>query len=242
MDAYREIFPLGMPAGYTDPSLEDPDAQRAYLAEMLQAGDDTHPAPYSATPPWGESQDESEWISDQELAENYVIAADVEAAAGADLLSVVSDYFPPDLPELHWQNDDQYHGLGVNPGVENLEQPVEFGWQQAIPPRTAAEHGWDAWSGRPVKARVARMFNDFPGYGKGVKRGLGTRPVEKLEMPLALQTQMYRDMLLIELKRRGVHNVVVQDVPSVPYTQEVLAVDPSVLTPEPEIGPEGVLA
>lgn len=225
-----------------DPSLATPEQQQQYLADMLEAADTANPAPFTGTPPFGETIDQDEYVDQSVLDENYEIAPDLEAAANADLLHLTSESRAQEpQPERDWYNDPQYYGLGVPPGIENLDQPIESGHTQITPPNSSSEHGWDAWSGRVPLARVARHENYFPGYSKGVKRGNGTRKVEKWAMPLALQTQMYRDMLLTELKRRGVHSVVVQDTPSVPYTSQVLQVDPSALAPQGDIGPEGVL-
>lgn len=228
------------PASYVDISLDTPDAQFQALSDLLAYADSVSPAPFTGTPPGTEGTPPEDTVPDAVLNEKYVIGADVDADANAELLSVISDYFPPDTPERLWYNDDQYHGLGVPPGVQNLDQPIESGHTQIIRNDPSAEHGWDAWSGRPQLARVARMFNNFPAYNAGQNRGHGVVP-EKLVMPLALQTQQFRDLLLSELNRRGVHNVVVADVPSVPYTEQVQVTDPSMLTPEPAIGPQGVL-
>lgn len=232
---------LGTPAPFLDPSVESPADQFAYLVEMIEVDDALNPAPYEQTPPWGESVELDEYVSDASLAENYEPAPDLESAAGADVLSRVRDAFPADIPAWTWENDDQYHGLGVPPGVENVDQPYESGHTQIIRNDPSAEHGWDAWSGRPKLARVARMENHFSGYGAGVQRRMGDYPVEKWEMPYALQTQQFRDLLLAELKARGAHNVIVNIPASVPYTEEVLQVDATALAPEPDIGPEGVL-
>lgn len=247
--SYQSMWPseLGTVLPFPDPSLESPDGQTGYLEQMLAFNDYENPAP-NTTPTGGmhggrEGISPEEFIPDGVLAENYEPAPELDAAANTELISVISDAGSQEFPAFHWENDDQYHGLGVPPGIENLDQPVEYGGTQAIPINPAAEHGWEnrAGFGKPALARVARMENHFRDYSAGVKRRMGDTPVEKFEQPLALQTQMYRDMLLVELKRRGVHNVVVSDVPSVPFTDEVLQVDPTVLTPEAPIGPEGVL-
>lgn len=232
---------LGTPAQFIDPSLESPDNQFAYLVDMLEVDDALNPAPYEASPPWGESTELDEYLPESVLEESYEPAPDLQSAAAADLISVISDAFTYDIPERLWENDDQYHGLGVPPGVENVDQPYESGHTQINVIDPSAEHGWDAWTGRPQLARVARMENHFWGYSAGVHRRFGDYPVEKLEMPYVLQTQQFRDLLLAEIKARGQHGMIVKQVPSLPYTEEVLAIDPSVLTPEPDIGPEGVL-
>ena len=244
-----EIFPLtvGTVAAFPDVSLEAPESQFGYLVAMLEAEDANNPSPYSRTPPFGEPGDPAFDIDQSYVDDYYLPVADLEAAADADLLSIVSDADPPIYGPPDWYNDDQYHGLGVPPGVLNLGQPIEYGASQmrgnggSPGPNPAAEHGWDAWSGRTPLARVARHENNFPDYGKGVRRRMGDAPVEKFVMPYYLQTQQYRDLLLAELKRRGVHEAVVMDVPSVPFTEQVQMIDPTAQYVEPLIGPEGVL-
>lgn len=226
--------------GFVDVSLESPGQQFAILEQILADADEQAPAPFTGTPPWDEYQMPDDYLSDGTLEENYIIAPDLEANAEVDVQSLVRDAYPDDIPEREWWNDDQYHGLAVPPGMENLDQPIESGHTQITPPDPSAEQGWDAWSGRPQLARVARQFNSFPLYNAGQNRGHGVVP-EKMEMPYVLQTQQYRDLLLAELKRRGVHNVVVADVPSVPFTEQVLVTDPMDLAPEAPIGPEGVM-
>lgn len=239
--AYQPAGSGSLAAGYVDVSLESPEQQQTALAGILEAFDEIHPAPFTGTPPWGESIDTDEYIPLAVQEEEFMPAADVESAAAAELLSLTRDAFPADQPAWTWYNDDQYHGLGVPPGVPNWDQPIETGHSQIILQNPGAEHGWDAWSGKPDVARVARHENNFPGYSKGVNRKLGTYSVEKMVMPYVLLTQQYRDLLFSELYRRGIHNVVVADVPSVPFTEQVVVTDPTMLMPEAPIGPEGVL-
>lgn len=242
-DFFNEIWPGDMEVApaVIDASAEPPANQHAYLVAMLELDDWQHPAGGQPVPPYGEPTDLDEYISETVLEESYRPLADVEAAADADLLGQVSDAFPADYPAPFAENDPQYFGLGVPPGIENLDQPIEFGRTQAVPEIPSEVHGWDAWSGRPQLARVARHENYFRDYNDQIHRRMGEYPVEKLEMPLVYQTQQYRDMMLVELKRRGVHEAVVSDVSSVPFTAEVLQIDPLALAVEAPIGPEGVL-
>lgn len=231
-----------LPAGaYYDVSLESPDQQFAALVGMIEAADAQAPAPFTGTPPWGEPTDE-DLIEPAIFTEqaSYGPPADVEAAATTDVLALTRDAFPLDFPAPHWWNDDQLDGLGVAPGPLNDAQPIESGHTQIVLLNPAAEQGWDAWSGRTPLARVARQFNNFPGYSADVNRRHGY-PAEKYDEPLAPQTQQYRDLLLAELKVRGIHNVLIADVPSVPFTEQVMVENPLDLMPEPAIGPEGVL-
>lgn len=238
--AYTQGVNAEQPEYWVDVSLENPDQQFEYLVGMIENYDQISPSPFTGTPPWGEPVDPSDFISDAVLEENYLPAPDVEAAAAADLDALQNDAAVIDIPERTWWNDDQYMGLGVPPGVQNTGQAIETGHTQIIRNDPAAEHGWDAWSGRPQLARVARHENSFPQYSAGTSRGHEVA-VEKFVVPYAFRTQQYRDLLLSELNRRGIHNVVIADVPSVPYTEEVAVVDPTVLAPQPDIGPEGVL-
>jgi hypothetical protein len=228
------------PGTYVDVSLQSPDQQFATLVSIVQADDDANPAPYTGTPPWGESIDPADYIPESTLQSEYRPAPNFEVAPTADdMLSLVSDAYGPEIPEWVWFNDPQYHGLGVPPGVPNWGQPYETGHTQINLPNPAASYREFEWSGKPV-ARVSRHENAFDGYMAGQQRGHGVSPI-KLYMPYVLRTQQMRDMLLKELKRRGVHNVVVSDVPSLSYTEQVQVTDPTILAPQAPIGAEGVL-
>lgn len=233
------------PSSAYDVSIETPDQQFQVLSDIIQADDAANPAPYTATPPWGEPTDPGEYIPISVQEESYMPATDIEPTAETDLLSLVSDAATNDIPEWTWYNDDQYYGLGVPPGVPNYGQPIESGHTQAIVHNPAAELGWDAWSGKFVIARVARHENNFPGYNAGTSRGhmLPVRELQNRNSSTYTQSAMaqYRQNLLAEINRRGIHNVVVADVPSVPYTEQVAVVDPTLMMPEMPIGPEGVL-
>lgn len=229
--------------GYPDASLMSPAAQQDELTAYLEAADAQSPAPHTGMSDYGEGiADPSQITPEVLIADSYVPLVDLEMTDDVfgDPHERINAPFPIDIPYPAWENDDQYMGLGVPPGVENLDQPIESGHTQITPPDPSAEHGWDAWTGRPSLARVARHENMFTGYSAGVNRRHGL-PVEKVEVPYVYLTQQYRDLLLVELKRRGIHNVVVSDVQSVPFTDQVIAVDPSALTPESLIGAEGVL-
>lgn len=233
-----DYLPADHPSNFVDVSLESPDQQYATLVAMIEADDAANPSPYTGTPPWGEPIDPQEYISDVQLAPTP--PADLEPTANTDLLSTISDAYPSDIPEWTWFNDQQYHGLGVPPGVPNYGQPFETGHTQNVKNDPARNNYREfEWSGHPV-ARVARHENDFPGYNAGTSRGHGIVPI-KLYMPFVTRTQQRRDQLLRELKRRGMHNLVVSDIYAPTYTEQVQVVDPSVLAPQAEIGPEGVL-
>lgn len=215
----------GGPLGYVDVSVQTPDDQFQTLVNIIEADDAANPAPDTSTPPWGEPTDESEWLSQQDLDRAYMPLPDIEASVEADLPSVIADAYGNEIPRWTWQNDDQYYGLGVPPGVENV-QPYESGHTQITLPDPSSEHGWDSWSGRPIAARVARHENDFPGYMAGQQRGHNIRPL-KFHTPYYVRTQQNRDLLLAEIQRRGIHNVVIAGVPAVPYSDQVQVVDPT---------------
>jgi hypothetical protein len=229
------------PTSYVDISLATPDQQYAALVSVIESADAANPAPNTRTPPFGEPIDESEYIAQALQHEEYLPAPDLEAMAGVDLDLVINDAWPADIPEWDWYNDQQYHGLGVPPGVPNWGQPIESGHSQVILHNPTAELGWDEWSGRPKLARVARMENNFPGYSAGVNRRHNMPPVIKNDRQAWMRTQQARDLLLAEVQRRGIHNVVIVDVPAQPYTEQVAMVDPSMAPPEIEYGAEGIL-
>lgn len=230
-------------AFHTDLGAASPNAQFQALTDLLEASDIAHPAPFTGTPPWGEPTPDWDILPPAvELAE-YMPAADLEQTDDplGDPLSRVRDPFPLEYPGTDWYNDDQMMGLAVPPGAPNLAQPVESGHTQNVRHDPSAEAGWDAWSGRYPIARVPRYLSTNPFYSRDVNRRHGVA-VEKMEMPYALLTQQYRDLLLSELKRRGVHNVVIAEVPSVPFTEQVTMVDPAdYYFTEAPIGREGVL-
>ncbi len=250
-DQYREYggraeadglatFSPDHPSNYVDISLGTPDQQFAALVSIIENADAANPAPNTHTPPFGEPIDESEYISEALQQEEYLLAPDLEAVANVDLDSVISDAYTAEIPEWDWENDDQYFGLGVPPGVPNYGQPFETGHTQITLPNPTIEYGGFAWSGKPV-ARVARHENNFPGYSAGVSRRHNMPPVLKFERQAWMRTQQTRDLLLAEIQRRGIHNVVIADVPSQSYTEQVQMVDPAVMTPEYDIGEAGVL-
>jgi hypothetical protein len=226
---------------YVDVSLLNPDGQFNALVALLEQEDADQPAPFTGTPPWGEQLLDTSDILDQSiLDEHYLPRADVEAQATQDLQQRVRDAYEPFVSVPVHELDDQYGGLGVPPGPPNLDQPVESGHSQIVRNDPSACHGDTAWSGRPAVARVARMFNGFPGYMRGQQRGHGVSPV-RTTTPLVNWTQQRRDMLILELRQRAQHGQVIQYIPSVPWTDQVDAVDPTAFAPESPIGPEGVL-
>lgn len=225
---------------YVDVSLESPDVQYAALVGMLEADDAKDPAPHTATPPWGEPISYDEYISPAVQEEAYMIEPDFETPV--DLEEVIADAHSQDYPANTYWNDQQYHGLAVPPGVPNWGQPIESGHTQIILPNSSSELGWDAWSGKFTIARVARQENSFNGYSAGTSRGHNIRVSELMNKASAVYfTQQQRDLLLSELNKRGIHNIVVADVPSETYTEQVIQVDPSVYASQAEIGEAGVL-
>jgi len=225
---------------YVDVSLLTPDGQFNALAQYLEDCDSMNPAPFTGTPPWTEGIEPGEVIPPQILDDQYVVKPDIEAQATQDLQQRVRDAYEPFTFVPDHELDDQYGGLGVPPGPPNLDQPVEYGNTQIVRNNPAACHGDTAWSGRPAVARVARMFNGFPGYNAGTSRGHGIAPL-KTTTPLVYFTQQYRDMLISELRNRAPHSVVIADVPSVPWTEQVTPYDPTQMATESPIGAEGVL-
>ncbi len=226
-----------------DISALSPDRQYLYLVGELEADDLLHPAPFTGSPPWGE-YDYSESapdVSEAVMSEQFIPPADLESAAGADLETDIEDAAPPDGPAWTWYNDDQRQGAGVPPGVPGwADQPIESGHTQIVLIDPSAEQGWDAFTGKPYLPRLAFHGNDFPAYQASQSRGHGI-PVEKMVVPLVLQTQQKRNQLFAALKRKGVHNVVVSDVPSVSNTDNTTPIDPLSQPREAPIGPEGVM-
>lgn len=227
-----------------DVSALPPDQQYDALVGMFEAIDAAYPAPYTMTPPYGEPIPATEITSAQVLQH----ASDGPAPApqgytDGEVLPIISDAHPSTFPAPEWENDPQYYGLGVPPGVPNWNQPVETGHSQIILPNPGAENGWDEWSGKPKIARVARHENDFKGYNKGTSRGHMVNVWALQGKGSAVYfTQQRRDLLLAEIKKRGMHNVVVQSVPQVSHTDQVNWVDPSMYGANaPEIGEAGVV-
>lgn len=220
-----------------------PSQQFQLLSNMLQANDAANPAPKSSPSMdiWPESIPEDEFIHADILDQEYIIPPDTEAGARmGDLTSLISDAPAAVYAGTEWDNDPQYYGLGVPPGYHDWTQPIESGHSQNVLLNPAAFAGWDAWSGRPMLARMPFHGNDYKGYSADVNRRLGSLPVQKNYIPFPYRTQQARDLLLSELNRRGLHNVVVADVPSETYTEQVAVIDPTLYTSE-DIGPEGVL-
>lgn len=246
--AYRYVpvvgtTPAGHPNDFQDLSLESPDVQYGALAALLEADDAASPAPYTITPPYGEPTDLDELVPESTIEAEYMVAPDVTAQANTDLEELLTDAYGVEIPEWTWENDDQYFGEGVPPGVPNYNQPIESGHTQIIIPNPSAELGWDQWSGRPILARVARHENNFTRYNAGQSRGHQLPPEKWLGRgpgTIPLFTQQQRDLLLAEIQRRTQHNFVVQYVSPPSYTDQVLQVDPTAYA-SPEIGPEGVL-
>lgn len=226
---------------HVDISLATPQEQFATLVAIIEAADQKSPAPYTGTPPGNEWIPEDEYVPAAVLDSNFIPPPDLEPQAETDLIDVISGSPSPEFPHPYWENDDQYHGLGVPPGVPNYGQPIETGHSQITLPNPGAEYGTFAWAGKPVIARVARHENAFPSYNAGQNRGHGVSP-EKFTVPYVTRTQQGRDMLLAAIKRRGAHNIVMQDMPAQSYNQQVLQIDQGAMAAmQPEIGAEGVL-
>lgn len=230
------------PAPDVDVGALSPNEQYEVLVNVIELTDAANPAPFTGTPPWGEPTPEDEYTSNEVLQENYQIPADVQGDITDDeLQSVMWDAQGPAIPEWSWYNDQQLFGLAVPPGYPAYAQPIESGRTQITLPIRTEDRGWDAWSGKPALARVPFHTNDFPAYNASQSRGHGVVPI-KLYEPYFKNTNLLRNQLLAELNKRGIHNVLVADVPSVPYTEEVMVEDPYALTPQQqEFGPEGVV-
>lgn len=211
-----------------DVSMGTPADQYAALVAMIEGQEAAFPAPYTNTPPYGEPTPVQELMPESVIDGAYKPAADLQGYTDDELLPIISDAYPSDFPAPEWENDPQYFGLGVPPGVPAWDQPIESGHTQIIVPNPAAEVGWDEWSGKPKLARVARHENDFKGYGKGASRGhmIDVRALQGKDSAVYF-TQQQRDLMLSELQKRGIHNVVVQDVPAQTYTDQVTWVDPA---------------
>jgi hypothetical protein len=244
IQAQNLYSPAGVTSYDVDISLLAPDEQYEYLVAMIENIDAAYPAPYTMTPPYGEP------IPTEEIASQAVIdmatdgpAASPQGYTDDELLPIISDAHDSTFPAPDWENDPQYYGLGVPPGVPNWNQPVETGHSQINLPNPAGENGWDEWSGKPKIARVARHENDFKGYNKGTSRGHMVNVWALQGKGSAVYfTQQRRDLLLSEIKKRGLHNLVVQDVPQVSHTDQVQWVDPSSYGANaPVIGEVGVL-
>jgi hypothetical protein len=227
-----------------DVSLMPPDQQYAALVAMIEENDAANPSPNTGTPPFGEPTPPEDYTSEADQANEYLVAADIDQPLDDDdILSVISDAYPADIPEWDWYNDQQYYELGVPPGVPNYGQPFESGHTQITLPNPSDGYREFEWSGHPV-ARVARHENNFPGYNAGQSRGhmLDVRALGAIKYAAQYNTQQTRDLLLSEIQQRGLHNVVIADVPSPTYNEQVAVVDPTVLANEPyELGEEGVL-
>lgn len=219
-----------------DISLLPPDQQYDALVAIMDGIDAAYPPPYTNTPPYGEPTPIDEITPEALIDASYLHAADPQGVTDDELLIDISDAYGHIFPAPEWANDGQYYGLGVPPGVPAWDQPFETGHTQIILPNPAAEVGWDEWSGKPRLARVARHENDFPapGGGKGYNAGTSRGHMVNVAYLQANArksaqyfTQQHRDLLLSELKKRGVHNVVVQDVPAVTYSDQIPWVDPA---------------
>lgn len=232
--------PTPTPSQYVDVSTESPDVQFQALSGMLEANDAAAPAPYTGTPPFGEPTPYDEYLHDADLQNDYMLAPDMHSVANTDVLSTISDAFPMEYPGTDWENDDQYFGTGVPPGIPNYGQPIETGHSQIIRNNPAAELGWDAWSGKLSIARVARHENNFTRYNAGNSRGHMVKTLRGIQ-PYYVRTQQMRDLLLSEIQRRGIHNVVVADAPAQGYTEQVNTIDPTLPFYQGHIGEEGVL-
>lgn len=240
-----------VPVESYDISSLPPDQQYDALVTIMESIDAAYPAPYTNTPPYGEPTPLNEITPQAEVDAQYNAPAEPQGITDDELLTDISDAYGQDFPAPEWANDPQYYGLGVPPGVPAWDQPYETGHSQIVLPNPASERGWDAWSGKPELARTARHENDFPapGGGKGYNAGTSRGHMVNVAYLQANArrsadyfTQQHRDLLLSELKKRGVHNVVIQDVPAVTYSDQIPWVDPgnSGANAQP-IGEAGVL-
>lgn len=228
-----------------DIDLLPPSGQFEALVNMIEAIDAAYPPPYTQTPPWGEPTPQGELTPEAVIDAAYMPTPQPQGFTDDELLTVISDAYTSDIPEWNWENDPQYYGLGVPPGVPNFNQPFETGHSQIVVLNPAAENGWDEWSGKPKLARVARHENDFKGYNAGTSRGHMVNVAylqANARQSAQYFTQQHRDLLLATLQKRGLHGYVVQDVPQMSYTDQVQWVDPATSGADaPYIGEEGIL-
>lgn len=223
------------PENFADISLATPDQQFAALVAMVEANDQANPTPFTGTPPWGEPSPEPEWITEGDLSNDFLLPADIEEQFDREeMRSIIEDAKSSDIPEWDWENDDQYFGLGVPPGAPAVDQPFETGHTQNIRPDSSMNRGVFAWSGKPSLARTARHENAFRSYSAGVNRGHMIR-LDKYGRFAYQRSSQARNLMLSELNRRGIHNVTIVDVPAVPYNEQIMPVDPTMMIPEPHI-------
>ena len=211
--------------------------QPAAAGGSLPTGPEPQPIPYRQTPPWGENPIYTE--------------AEPEAAPPAppidhdredrNLHAWQSLAHGNGAFALDWENDHQY-GYPP-PGAPNV-QPWDGGHFSVTPWDPSREQGWGMdpafrW------ARYPHMENHFSRYNQaGQYRRNGSYPVYK---PLFgtiltdrwLHTQQRRDLLAALRRAPGPHEVVTQDVPTVPHTMNVQQAG-AYYVPAP-IGIEGVL-
>lgn len=228
---------------YIDVNLATPAEQFDTLVQLIESADAKAPAPYTATPPWGEPVPQDEYVPDAVLESNFEPAPDIQADDQEALPQIISDAPGQIIPAPEWENDPQYYGLGVPPGVPNWGQPIETGHTQITLPNPGSEMGAFAWSGAISLARVARHENSFSGYSADTNRGHEI-PAEKWG-PAYNQARLAqtRNLMLAEINARGVHNLVMADVPAQTYNEQVIVIDPAGVTTvqSPPIGEEGVL-
>lgn len=212
-----------------------PDEQRAALEQQLALDDAMMPVPVVFT---GQGIPTEQQVPESVIDSNMLVAADLVALDRRALLNEAPEAYTTMAED--WYNDDQFFGLGVPPGVPN-DQPFESGASQAVQIVPSLEAGWDAWSGRAFPPPVARMENAFPGYNAGTSRGHVPAVEKYWGGNWNASNEIMRQMILTELYKRGVHNVVIANVEAVPYTETVLQVDPSVYGTGVPIGAEGVV-
>ena len=203
----------------------------------LPTGPEPQAVPYRGTPPWGEQPIYTE--AEPQAAppiplidhtwEDQVLHAWQSFAHGNGAFA------------LDWENDDQY-GYPP-PGAPNVQA-----WDGGHFAHTA----WDpsreqGWGMDPAFRwpRYPHMENHFSRYNQyGQWRREGNYPVVKalfgsILTDRWLHTQQRRDLLAALRRSAGAHEVVTQDVPTVPHTMNVAQMTPY-YTPAP-IGIEGVL-
>lgn len=211
--------------------------QPAGAGGTLPTGPEFQSVPYRATPPWGEQPIYTETVAPpfQPLIGVNHALEDQQLHAWQNLAHGNGAF------ALDWENDHQY---GYPPPGAPNDQPWDGGHYAHTPWDPSREQGWGMdpafrWP------RYPHMENHFSRYNQaGQWRREGNHPVFK---PLAgdirtdrwLHTQQARDLRAAARRAAGPHQVITQDVPTVPNTMNVQPVS-SYYTPA-DIGIEGVL-
>ena len=216
------------------PSIPQPSA----AGGTLPTGPEPQPIPYRVTPPWGEQPIYTEGVPDPRppLTELVDHAWEDRALHAWQSLAHGNGAFA-----LDWENDDQY---GYPPPGAPNDQPWDGGHFAHTPWDPSREQGWGMdpafrWP------RYPHMENHFSRYNQnGQWRREGNYPSFKpwfggIHTDRWLHMQQARDLLAAHRRQHPPHQVVTQDVPTVPNTFNV---QPTSQVYQPAaIGIEGVL-